>query len=180
LWWFALAQEELKFWEKYVKEGYVAGPQFSLAGVSLPIMDKCMDHLKILPVEFMLLLVARSVHCNDLTFTNQDTMVIWERGGLSPYPDLHHKVYDCGHHSGSGTLLSSNTISESVHTVQRRLGQCSNDDECGKLNMSLSHCSADAAAGPTVLQLKRFGATLEAYPNLAKYAQSLEVGVPEF
>lgn len=34
---------------------------------------------------------------------------------------------------------------------------------------------ADAAAGPFVLALKRFGASLKEFPNLAKYSNSLQV-----
>ena len=33
----------------------------------------------------------------------------------------------------------------------------------------------DAAVGPFVLALKRFGASLKEWPNLAKYADSLQV-----
>ena len=34
---------------------------------------------------------------------------------------------------------------------------------------------ADTAAGPFVLALKRFGASLKEFPNLAKYSDSLQV-----
>ena len=34
---------------------------------------------------------------------------------------------------------------------------------------------ADTAVGPFVLAVKRFGATFKEFPNLAKYAVSLEV-----
>lgn len=35
---------------------------------------------------------------------------------------------------------------------------------------------ADTAAGPYVLALKHFGASLKDYPNLAKYSETIGVG----